>query len=220
MNVAVLMEPGRYRLTAPSQRAVVLAVIASLHVLIVYLLVNYSQDSSIGHDTVVIQAGVIPAERKVPDPPSYPPVVFQAASSIELPLVRVAIDLPTEQPAAAIRATDTLDLKESPKPPVAKAVADADPGPVVRPRPISGPRGADRYPNESMRAKETGTVGVSICVSPAGTVDSVELARSSGFPRLDHVALGIASEYRFQPATRAGRPVAACLQYNIVFKLT
>jgi protein TonB len=77
----------------------------------------------------------------------------------------------------------------------------------------------DRYPNASIRAKESGTVVMNICVSPTGSVDSVELARSSGFPRLDQVALGIASEYQFQPATRLGHPVAACAHYRIVFKV-
>jgi TonB family protein len=78
----------------------------------------------------------------------------------------------------------------------------------------------DRYPNASIKAKESGTVVMNICVSPTGKVDSVELAQSSGFSRLDQVALGIASEYRFQPAMRAGHPIAACAHYNIIFKVT
>jgi len=99
------------------------------------------------------------------------------------------------------------------------ATSFGDSIPIVRPRPISGPRGADRYPNASLKAKESGTVEMNICVSPAGGVDSVEVAQSSGFPRLDQVALGIAAEYRFQPATREGHPVAACAHYRIVFKV-
>jgi TonB family protein len=58
---------------------------------------------------------------------------------------------------------------------------------------------------------------MNICVSPAGRVDSVEVARNSGFARLDQVALSVASEYRFQPATRHGHPVAACAHYPITF---
>jgi outer membrane biosynthesis protein TonB len=50
-------------------------------------------------------------------------------------------------------------------------------------------------------------------------VENVELTRSSGFPRLDRVALGIASEYLFQPATRHGLPVAACADFKILFKV-
>jgi periplasmic protein TonB len=102
----------------------------------------------------------------------------------------------------------------------ARPPPEVDPRSVVLPRPMSGPRGVDRYPGESLKAKESGTVVMNICISPAGKVDSVELARSSGFPRLDQVALGIASEYQFQPATRHGHPVAACVPYRIVFKVT
>jgi TonB family protein len=109
----------------------------------------------------------------------------------------------------------------SPRPAVTNgALNDFDPVTLLRPRPQSGPRGVDRYPNESIKAKESGTVVVNICVSQAGRVDSVEIMRSSGFPRLDKVAVEIASEYRFQPATRQGRPMAACAEYYIAFKLT
>jgi len=32
--------------------------------------------------------------------------------------------------------------------------------------------------------------------------------------------LGIAAQYRFRPAMRGGHAIAACAQYNIIFKVT
>jgi periplasmic protein TonB len=219
VNTAVLTEPGRGKLTELSRRAVVLAAIASLHALIAYLLANDSPGSYGRLDASVIEAEVIPTDRPIPDPPPpFPPVMLQGVSSIDLPSPQIAIDVPAEQ-VAATEAIDTRDLGDSQLPVTAGSLPQVDPSPVVRPRPIAGPRGVDRYPKASIRAKESGTVVMNICVSPSGKVDSVELASSSGFPRLDQVALGIASEYQFQPAMRQGHPIAACAHYRIVFKV-
>jgi protein TonB len=158
----------------------------------------------------------------LPDPPSYPQVELRAASMVDIPLLQVAIDESVE-PVAATQAIDTRDLADS-QPPATNASAgeppEVDSYPFTRPRPVSGPRGVDRFPSASLQAKESGTVRINICVSTSGTVDSVEVTSSSGFPRLDRAALGIASEYRFKPAMRRGHPVAACAQYNIIFKVT
>jgi periplasmic protein TonB len=219
VNAAVPIQPGKQNPAQLTQRAVVLAVSASLHVLIIYLLASESQGSYSLFDASVIEAEVIPIDRHIPDPPSFLPVMLQANSPIDAPLLQIAIDVPAE-PVLETPAIDTRIAAISQSPVTASVPPEGDPGSVVRPRPIAGPRGVDRYPNASIRAKESGTVVMNICVSQAGRVDSVELARSSGFRRLDQVALGIASEYQFKPATRQGHPIAACADYYIVFKVT
>jgi TonB family protein len=216
MNAVVPI--GRRKLAACARRAVVLAAVASLHALIIYRLVGGPprSDSRLDAWASVIEAEVIPIDRLIPRPPSFPSVILQASNPIDVPPVQVAIDVPAEQ-VPVTQAIDTRDLGNSQLPLGSGAPPEADP--VVRPRPIAGPRGVDRYPNASIKAKESGTAVMNICVSPTGSVDSVELARSSGFPRLDQVALAIASEYQFQPATRRGHPVAACAHYRIIFKV-
>jgi protein TonB len=216
---AVMSIDGR-KLTAGAQRAVVLAAIASLHALIIFRLVNEPPRSysRLDANALVIEAEVIPIDRRIPDPPSFPSVILQASNPTDVPPLQVAFDVPAE-PVPATQAIDTRDLRDDQLPVASAAPPEADPSPLVRPRPIAGPRGVDRYPSASIKTKESGTVVMNICVSPAGSVESVELARSSGFARLDQVALGIASEYQFQPATRRGQPVAACAQYRIVFKV-
>jgi len=220
MNVAVLTGPGRWKLTELSQRTVVLGAIAALHALVVYFLFTSDQDSYSRPRASVTEAEIIPAERSTPSPPSLLPVMLQASRPVEIPPVRITIDVPAES-AQAIQSIDTREMKKSAVP-VAASVPppEIDPFPVVRPRPIAGPRGVDRYPNASIKAKESGTVVMKICVTSQGNVDKVELARSSGFPRLDQAALSMAAEYRFRPAMREGHPVAACAQYNIIFKVT
>jgi protein TonB len=146
--------------------------------------------------------------------------MLQASRPVEIPPVRITIDVPAES-AQAIQSIDTREMNRSAVPVAASAPPpEIDPFPVVRPRPIAGPRGVDRYPSASIKAKESGTVVMKICVTSQGSVDRVELAHSSGFPRLDQAALSMAAEYRFRPAMREGHPVAACAQYNIIFKVT
>ncbi len=218
----MLTVPGGSNLTERLPRATVLAAVASLHTLMVYLLVNAPPDDHAQLEGSVIEAAVIPADQRIPSPPPpLPPVMLDSSIPNTPPPPHVSVDLPTDPAPQAIQAISSADPGglAGKLPMTANASAEIDPFPVVRPRPITGPRGADRYPNASLKAKESGTVEMNICVSTAGRVDSVEVAQSSGFPRLDHVAMGIAAEYRFQPATRAGRPVAACAHYRIIFKV-
>lgn len=201
-------------------RALVLVAVASLHAAMIYLLGVAPPDSGGLLDTAVIDAAVIPAEHSIPSPPPLPPVILDTSIRIDPLPLQISIDMPTEE-APPNHAGDGPD----PDVFLAKFSAAAsippqtDSAAVIRPRPITGPSGASRYPNASIRAKESGTVDMNICVSSAGSVDSVEVAHSSGFPRLDQTALGMAAEYRFQPATRAGHPVAACAHYRIVFRV-
>jgi periplasmic protein TonB len=220
MGVAALTGPGRWKLADLSRRTVVLGAIASLHVLIVYLLPIGDQGSLRLHDSVTEAEIIAAAPRKPSPPPPLPPVMLQASHPSEIPPVQITIDVPAE-PVQAIQSIDSRKPLESAVPGAAGTTPpEIDPFPVMRPRPIAGPRGVDRYPSASIEAKESGTVVMKICVTPEGTVDRVELAHSSGFPRLDQAALSMAAEYRFRPATREGHPIAACAQYNIIFKVT
>lgn len=202
-------------------RALVLVAIAALHAAMIYLLGVAPPDGGGGLlDTAVIDAAVIPAERSIPSPPPVPPVILDTNIRVDPLPMQISIDMPAEE-------APPIHTSDGPDPDVflakfsaaASAPPQSDLGPLIRPRPIAGPSGASRYPNASIRAKESGTVDMNICVSSAGSVDSVEVAHSSGFPRLDQTALGMAAEYRFQPATRSGHPIAACAHYRIVFRV-
>jgi len=127
-----------------TQRGLVLAAIVSLHVLIVHLLVVGARSSS-RFDDPVLQADVLPDDRRLTGPPPFPNIVFQASSSLKLPVIAVVIDAAVAQELPPTSGAEKVALRaevfttESPPP-------DIDPVPVLSPRPISGPRGIDRYP--------------------------------------------------------------------------
>ncbi len=65
-----------------------------------------------------------------------------------------------------------------------------------------------RYPLRLWREGVEGEVLLRIHVTAAGTVDSVELERSSGHAELDSIALRGARQLRYDPATDGEQPVA------------
>jgi len=76
------------------------------------------------------------------------------------------------------------------------------------------------YPAEAARDGIQGTVRVRAHVDTEGQVTAVEVVSSSGDSRLDEAARVAALAWRFRPATRGGRPVAAWVTRNVRFELT
>jgi protein TonB len=81
------------------------------------------------------------------------------------------------------------------------------------------PNLGDYYPGVSLRAGEEGRAIVKVCITTSGTVDSAEIANSTGHPLLDEAALKFARAARFTPATSEGKPVATCVAWPIKFGL-
>lgn len=75
------------------------------------------------------------------------------------------------------------------------------------------------YPPLSRAKGEQGTVLLKVCVAHSGAVDSVALAQSSGFVRLDRSAQDAVERWKFHPARRGGQAVPMCYQLPIRFSL-
>lgn len=75
------------------------------------------------------------------------------------------------------------------------------------------------YPPLSRSKGEQGTVLLKVCVSNSGSVDSVDLAKSSGYVRLDRSAQDTVERWKFHPARRGGQTVPMCYQLPIRFSL-
>lgn len=75
------------------------------------------------------------------------------------------------------------------------------------------------YPAISRRLGEQGRVILKACVSNVGGIDSLSLIKSSGFDRLDRIALEIVQRWKFIPARRGQQSVAMCYQLPIQFTL-
>lgn len=75
------------------------------------------------------------------------------------------------------------------------------------------------YPPVSRSKGEQGTVMLKVCVAALGHVDSVDIAKSSGYSRLDRSAADTVERWRFHPARKGGQAVAMCYQLPIRFSL-
>lgn len=76
-----------------------------------------------------------------------------------------------------------------------------------------------RYPLESRRKHEEGTVVLSVLVGTDGRVATISLHRSSGFPRLDAVALSAVKRWRWSPRVVNGAPVQVAGLVPMPFEL-
>ncbi|MGN6316009.1 energy transducer TonB [Trinickia sp.] len=75
------------------------------------------------------------------------------------------------------------------------------------------------YPELSKRRSETGTATVRFVIGTTGAIDSVTLAKSSGFPRLDDAALEALRESTCAPYVENGSPVRASYEQAFKFGL-
>ena len=76
-----------------------------------------------------------------------------------------------------------------------------------------------RYPMESRRKKEQGTVVLRLLIGTDGRVHDISIAQSSGFERLDQAALTAIRGWRWRPTIRNGEPVEVRGLYSMPFTL-
>lgn len=166
-----------------------------------------------------------------PDPQPEPEPVPPKPQVKPLPPPPVLIaKRPAPSPQPVVEAAEPEPLPEPlPEvlPPVAAPVVAEAPKPAPPPPPQTPPRQADYlnnpkppYPALSRRLNEEGIVRLNILVNPDGTVARLEIAKSSGYPRLDDVARKtVQSSWKFEPALQAGKPVSAWVIVPIHFTL-
>ena len=76
------------------------------------------------------------------------------------------------------------------------------------------------YPMESIHLKEQGDVILAVRIGTDGAVSRASVFKSSGHQRLDVAANEyVKSHWRWQPATRAGKPVTTNTRVSVLFKL-
>ena len=218
----------------------VLAVVAGLHALVLGLLA-FKPDAPEPVTpprplTVSLIQPDAPAPEPRPQPKPKPPPSKPVAKPLPPPPVLVA-ERPLPTPAPVIEAPRPVPVPEPvpevlppPPPPV---VAEAPrPAPVPAPAPApppapTPPRPADylnnpkpTYPALSRRLREEGIVRLNILVDPDGSVARLEIAKSSGYPRLDEAAAKtVRSSWKFEPARQGGKPIQAWVIVPIEFTL-
>jgi len=139
-----------------------------------------------------------PQQQKLDIRITPPPVPLMVPVVQPVPMA-FADTVPVAQPA-------TLSAPPAPpappSPPAAVSTITSD---SLATRMVSGH--PPRYPVESRRRKEQGTVELLLVLGTDGAVEAISIARSSGFPRLDDAALASVRRWRWQPTMRAGTPV-------------
>src|SRR5476651_823532 len=87
-------------------------------------------------------------------------------------------------------------------------------------RPIAETHTLPPYPKESIHLKEEGRVLLAVTIGTDGAVSHASVFKPSGHQRLDVAAAQyVKSHWRWQPATRAGKPVTTNTRVSVLFKL-
>jgi TonB family protein len=87
-------------------------------------------------------------------------------------------------------------------------------------RPVKETRSLPPYPKESIKLHEEGTVTLTVTVGTNGAVSRASVFKPSGHQRLDNAAAHyVKNNWRWYPATRAGKPVAQTTRVAVQFKL-
>jgi protein TonB len=206
-----------------SKRMAAFALVVIIHVLFVWVLA-----SGLGKKVVEVVLGPVetrlieelPEDDKEPPPP---PPEFDTPPPY-VPPPEISIDIPMDSgPSTAISNVTSERPVAAPPPPVAA------PKPVernvVRTPPSTQGRGAritqPEYPPASRRAGEEGTVTLKVFVTEAGRAGQVEVAKSSGFPKLDEAAVKeVQRNWRLVPGKEDGKAVSMWHTFAVTFRLT
>ncbi|CAM5782039.1 energy transducer TonB [Ottowia pentelensis] len=171
---------------------------------------------------------VAPPPTPVPPPPKPRPVVKPAPRQVQ------RAPTPAPQPLAVAEAAPTAPVvavapapapvaEPAPAPPPSAAPVAAPAPPVVvqpssRAAYLNNP--APAYPAMSRRLGESGRVVVRVLIGTNGRAQEARIQQSSGYDRLDQVALETARDrWRYVPGTRGGVPEAMWFNVPINFVL-
>jgi periplasmic protein TonB len=93
--------------------------------------------------------------------------------------------------------------------------------PVTMPNPfatgLNNPK--PPYPLISRRLNEEGKVVLNVCVSLSGLVENLKLEKTSGYQRLDDIAIETVKKWKFIPAKNQDRDINACYLLPVQFIL-
>ncbi len=161
-----------------------------------------------------------------------PPPPEQVEQDAPPPQVVPQMLRPPVQLTAQVTPAEVVEVLPLPIPPVPAPPAPPAPTPAPTPAPVppsvvsSGDLGTrmisgkpPRYPMESRRKREQGTVVLALTLGTDGLVSSIAIARSSGFERLDDAARTAVRKWRWAPTLRDGVAVIVRGTVEIPFVL-
>lgn len=201
-------------LTPNQGRGMTVAIVA-IHVAALYGLMQVREFREATREIAPMFVDLIappePVAPPVPPPPSPQPVQKKVQP---VPLIAAA---PSPTPSTFTVPTPPPDPVTTPAPAPELVVPPSPPAPPAAREPRIIPasevqylvRPVAEYPRLSSRNRESGRVTVLLLIDPEGLPRQVQIAKSSGFVRLDESALTAVRASRFKPSTLNGQPVAA-----------
>ena len=195
--------------TNPGTRTSVAAVVIAGHAAVIYALAVTMGVVEAPPIVEPIKAVIIEAPPVEPEPyvpPETPPVAQQPVVEVPLP----------EIPPVTATPVETITV-----PPVTESSAEPSTAPaIMEAKSLSVTRRVEPvYPPASRRLDEHGTVRLRVLVDERGRPREVQIAKSSGFDRLDQAAVTAVRRWQFSPAMQASGAVTAWTQVNVVFQL-
>jgi protein TonB len=177
--------------------------------------------------TVVMAEILGPAPRAEPAPPQPKPKTPEPPKPAQPAVRQPAAPAPQPVPAAA-PSPNAPTVQAAPAAP-APTAAPAGPAVAAAPAParvdlpssdadyLNNPK--PPYPPVSRRLGEQGKVVVRVFIGTDGSPQKAEIRQSSGFDRLDQVALATVLKWRYVPGKRGGVPEAMWFNVPINFVL-
>ena len=158
----------------------------------------------------------VPVEppKALPRSPRPPPVQPRPQAAAQPAAPPVSPALPTEAPSAAVAPPAQAAPLAAPPAATAPSVKPAPPAvqlPSSDADYLQNP--PPPYPSLSKRLNEQGKTIVKVLIGPDGLPQRAEIARSSGFDRLDQAALATVMRWRYVPGKRGG--VAEAMWFNV-----
>ncbi|WP_347302638.1 TonB family protein [Croceibacterium sp. TMG7-5b_MA50] len=200
-------------------RLLAIGVTAAVHVVLLLGLLALGIHATRTDRQRIVAINLTPVERHPPPPEQAPepaPVEQrQLDTMVRTPDVPQPVNVP--RPAIALAAPAPQAVAAPPAPPAPAPSAPRQAAPAV-PAEVSTVQGGDlgarvlsapapRYPVQSRRKREQGTVELLLTLGTDGTVETIAVSRSSGFDRLDDAALSAVRRWRWEPIMQAGAPV-------------
>jgi protein TonB len=184
-----------------------LAVIG-IHVVIIYVLAVSMGVIDMPKYAAPLEAVMIEdTQQSKPEPVPMVKPDIDVQQPVDQPLPEVAVDEPIAPPAdTPMQASETA---------IAATTAGA-PAQDLK----TASRVEPTYPPVSRRNGEEGVVRLKVLVDEKGRPKDVQVAQSSGFPRLDEAARQAVSRWKFVAATNGSSAIQAWTQVAVNFKLT
>lgn len=192
----------------PGTRTSAAAVVIAGHAAVIYALavtMGVVEAPPIVEPIMAVIIDSPPAEPEPYVPPETPPVAQQPVVDVplpDIPPITTPMETITVPPATEAPSTE----------PSTPAVIEAKSLSVTR-------RVEPVYPPASRRLDEHGAVRLRVLVDERGRPREVQIAKSSGFDRLDQAAVAAVRRWQFSPAMQESRAVTAWTQVNVVFQL-